>query len=75
MQQIQQDIDQKILFPYSYEKILKNAIGLSLSNGFPATTNADYYAYKLTDGVTVFDDFNKAYTYCTNRFAGLVARE
>jgi hypothetical protein len=35
-QQIKRDIDQKLLFPYSYEKILANAIDLNANSSFPA---------------------------------------
>ena len=49
--QIKTDIEQKLLFPYSYEKILAKAITLAADALFPSTIGTtDYYSYDLMDG-------------------------
>jgi hypothetical protein len=73
---IKKDIEQRVLFPYSYERILVEASTLAASSSFPDSTNsAAYYSYGLKDGTSALNSAAAAFAFGKAKFAGLVARE
>lgn len=73
---IKQDIEERVLYPYSYEKILIDAIALAANAAFPDATNtAAYYSYGLKNGATALNNAAAVNAFGKANFAGLVARE
>lgn len=74
---IKNDLDQRLLFPDSYERILTIARAFAADAAFPDTVNASnpYYSYGLMNGLTPLNTAAAANTFGKVKFAGLVARE